>query len=135
MDISKHLGRPQVRPIPMTETPTIPGTRDLALALVGGDEIAKQVLDGVLAEREYQRQRWGGPHDLQHTPGEWATILLIWMGKLASEIPPYKDHTDPASRQAYRKRLRQIAAIAMAAEEAALKSSAGDPDNVRVSGL
>lgn len=84
--------------------------------------IEERVLHDVLAEREYQRQKWGGDHDQQFTPNDWASILMVWMGKLASEIPPYKEHSDPLSREAYQKRLTQIAAICMAAKEADLQS-------------
>ena len=102
-----HTGRPQIglRPVQEVKESTV-----------------EKILGDVLAEREFQRQKWGGDLDLQHTPNEWATILLVWLGKLASEIPPYKEHSDPLSREAYQKRLTQIAAICMAAKEADLRS-------------
>ena len=83
------------------------------------DDVPKRVLDLVLTERDYQRQRWTDEHDKKHTPTEWFAILTVYMGKLASETSPYKNDT-PQSNIAFLKRLTQLTAIGLAAQEALL---------------
>jgi hypothetical protein len=74
-------------------------------------------LEAVIREREYQRRRWQHS-DQMHTAVDWVTILTVWLGKAASEIPPYRMHNDPEGRKAFRKRLLQLTAIGLAALEA-----------------
>lgn len=75
-------------------------------------------LEEVIKEREYQSSRWGAPHDKQHSEEDWITILTVWLGKTASELPSYRLHNDPEGRKAFRKRLVQLTAIGLAALEA-----------------
>lgn len=70
----------------------------------------------VLAERDYQQQRWGTEHDAKHTADEWIAILSIWLGKTAMEAPIYTGRK--SSRDSFNRRLAQVAAICMAAIEA-----------------
>ena len=78
----------------------------------------RSILDAVLQEREYQRGRWGTPHDQQHSENDWVTILTVWLGKAASELPSFRMRDDPGGKKAFRKRLVQLTAIGMAALEA-----------------
>ena len=78
--------------------------------------LRRQAMNAILEEREYQRERWSTEHDREHGPGEWLNILSVYVGKLAYETPLYK--MKGYSREAFKKRLVQIAAIAMAAWEA-----------------
>ena len=83
-----------------------------------GNEAQRRVMAAVFEEREYQRQRWGAPHDKQHTRTDWLVILNVWMGKVAEHVPPYVASEDKGSLRSYRKRLVQTAAICLAALEA-----------------
>lgn len=82
----------------------------------------RAALEDVLRERLYQKDRWGTPHDTKHSAEDWVTILTVWLGKTASELPSYRLHDDPEGRKAFRKRLVQLTAIGLAALEAI-----GDP--------
>lgn len=75
------------------------------------DEVARKVLDDVLHERGYQRNRWGTGHDVLHSHFEWVTILTTWLGKAASSAIG-------GDRVGLRKRLVQVAAICLASIEA-----------------
>jgi hypothetical protein len=75
----------------------------------------RRALDAVLEERRYQKSRW--PNDHLHTPSDWVSILTVWLGKLASEAPPYRGTDDPKALEAFRKRLTQLTAIGLAARE------------------
>jgi hypothetical protein len=78
----------------------------------------RDALDGVLEEREYQRNRWGTPHDQQHSRADWLTILTVYSGKIAENVTPYAASDDKESLRGFRKRLTQMAAICLAALEA-----------------
>jgi hypothetical protein len=74
------------------------------------------VLDAVLQEREYQRQRWHS--DQHHQQSDWLAIMTVWLGKIASEAPPYRDPSNPEAAKAFKKRITQLTAIGLAALEA-----------------
>jgi len=84
--------------------------------------IQRTVLDQILEERTYQRNRWGDDHDLYHTKEDWMIILTSYLGKAASDAHPYRSTDDPAAMRAFKKRLVQTAAICVAALEALEKS-------------
>jgi hypothetical protein len=70
------------------------------------------VLDEVQAERQRQDEKWGGPeHDSEHEMDEWLNLLNARRG-LALHARYHGDSAD------YRRRLIQIAALAVAAVEA-----------------
>ena len=65
----------------------------------------------VIEERQRQRDQWNQQHDREHTGAEWAALLTIYVGKVAaSEFG--------RGPKEYRRRLIQVAAVAMAAIEA-----------------
>lgn len=72
---------------------------------------ARQVLEDVLKERDYQRGRWDTEHDVLHSHFEWVSILTTWLGKAASSALG-------GDRAGLRKRLVQVTAIGLAAIEA-----------------
>lgn len=72
--------------------------------------ISDRVVEEVLKEREYQREKWTVEHDVQHTPLEWLAILATWVGKASAAAIR-------GDRAGFRKRLVQVAAICMAAVE------------------
>ena len=74
------------------------------------------VMTAVLEEREYQRARWHS--DQHHQPSDWLAILTVWLGKTASEAPPYRDPSNPEALKAFKKRITQLTAIGLAALEA-----------------
>ena len=61
--------------------------------------------------------RAGTSNDHLHSPADWVNILTVWLGKLASEAPPYRSLQDPKAMEAFRKRLTQLTAIGLAARE------------------
>lgn len=61
-------------------------------------------LADTLAEREYQRERWGDDHDDTHDAEEWA----CWIGARVERLPARDDQ---------RAQLVRIAAMALAAAE------------------
>lgn len=69
-------------------------------------------------ERSYQRERWTNPHDDRHTGLEWAGLLARYVGRVADACL-----TD--NRDAFRRALVVIAAVAQAAYEADFR--ANDP--------
>jgi len=81
----------------------------------GDNQRQRQALEAVLVERKYQRERWHNDH--LHSPADWVNILTVWLGKLASEAPPYRSLQDPKAMEAFRKRLTQLTAIGLAARE------------------
>lgn len=82
----------------------------------------REVFNEILTEREYQKQRWGAEHDAKHTEQDWLSILTVWLGKAASTTHPYAfldaQLNVKKDKEAFRKRLIQIAAISLAAIEA-----------------
>ncbi len=67
------------------------------------------VLDEVKQERERQDAMWGGPdHDNYHGPDQWCCLLMERLGKAADM---------GISRDTFRRRLVQVAALAVAAIE------------------
>lgn len=78
----------------------------------------RTAIDEIIHERHYQNARWGTDHDCAHTMQDWISILTVWLGKAASQAPPYTVADDKSNRAAFRKRLVQLAAISVAAIEA-----------------
>lgn len=72
----------------------------------------RSVLDEVLEERDYQLKRWEDDED--HTLLEWTSILTIYVAKAVQETYLYRSQQN---RKGFRKRMRQVAAIALAALE------------------
>ncbi len=76
------------------------------------NEFRAGLLAEVDAERARQDEKWGGPeHDAHHEPAEWAEFIAAYNGwalMMARMDSPQK----------YRRRLIQIAALALAAAEA-----------------
>jgi hypothetical protein len=75
----------------------------------------RKAIDRILKEREYQRERWGSAHDRGHTIEEWSNIITVYTGKVAATVEPYGRHMD---KEAFKKRITQLAAICAAALEA-----------------
>jgi hypothetical protein len=76
----------------------------------------RKAIDEVLEERAFQDKKWGRSHDVEHTPEDWVAILTVYLGKVAYETPLYQH--GPPRKEILRKRLCQVAAIAIAAMEA-----------------
>jgi len=75
---------------------------------------ARKAIDHIIEERVYQKQRWTVMDDQQRSPGEWVTILTVYMGKLATETREWKGGPKP---EQFKKRLIQLGAICAAAIE------------------
>ena len=74
----------------------------------------KSIWHEIQAERERQREEWGGDyHDDQHGPMEWVAILT----KHAGSAMPGKLAHRVASIQRFRTQMVKVAAIAVAAVE------------------
>ena len=71
----------------------------------------------VQAERERQDAKWGGPdHDANHTAGDWISFIAEHADKaLRAEMGPIDGDAD---LDEYRRRLIEVAALAVAAVEA-----------------
>jgi len=67
------------------------------------------ILDEIVAEREYQDGKWGAAFDDANTVNDWAAYLGIYTGKATAITAP------PAER---RRQMLKVAAIAVAAVEA-----------------
>lgn len=79
--------------------------------------VARRAVDGVLEERDYQRERW--TTDQERTLQDWACILGTWTGKIQSTTYNPQGAVDtPEARQAFKKRVTQLGAICLAALEA-----------------
>lgn len=74
----------------------------------------RAAIDALIAERDYQRERWKEDHDRKHTPEDWLVILSVWLGKLGNETPMFQGAFDKSK---FLKRLIQLGAIAVAAYE------------------
>jgi len=80
----------------------------------GSDDIGRRAaIKLVLEERDFQVKRWGTDRDKKHTMQQWSTILSVYSGKVASCTEVYSN-----DRKAFKKRTRQLAAVALAALEA-----------------
>ena len=78
----------------------------------------RKAVQAVLEERDYQTKRWTLEHDRKHSSQDWASIMAVYVGKVASTTYPY-DYTDsPQGKESFRKRTTQLAAICLAALEA-----------------
>jgi hypothetical protein len=73
----------------------------------------RRALNRVLEERDHQIKRWTPEHDRRHTTQDWSTILTSYNGKVASTTSLYLD-----DKEAFKKRVTQLAAICLAALEA-----------------
>lgn len=81
-------------------------------------EGTKRILVEVEGERDRQNEKWGGPsHDAQHGPRDWAAFITEHLGKALDATRP----------QDYRRRMLQVAALAVAAIETADASTQPDP--------
>lgn len=72
----------------------------------------KIMIDDVLSERNRQDAKWGGiEHDITHSPNDWAAYVVRHLGRatIGAEIQDGRE---------YRKRLVEVAALAVAAIEA-----------------
>ena len=76
-------------------------------------EVPAQVLTLVLAERDYQIKRWGRDHDKSHKMVDWLNIMTVYTGKVGMASELYSN-----DRAAFKKRVKQLAAICLAALEA-----------------
>ena len=77
----------------------------------------RKAVQAVLEERDYQMKRWSFEHDKKHSSQDWASIMTVYLGKVASTTYPY-DYTDsPQGKESFRKRTTQLAAICLAALE------------------
>jgi len=81
------------------------------------DTSAQRALSMVLEERKYQKERWTQERDEGHTKEHWLNILVIWVGKAAQITQPYRGVEDRSTLIEFRKRMVQVAAIALAAVE------------------
>jgi hypothetical protein len=82
----------------------------------------KTVYDDVREERQRQDSQWGGPeHDDRHIPADWLSFIQRkWRAAENEAFGMAFGHTDDWRKQAtadYRRRLIQIAALAVAAVE------------------
>jgi len=76
----------------------------------------RQALELLYREMEFQSERWGSEHDKEHTPEEWMTIIMVYVGKAAHQTAPYTEGSDPnRSNQQFKKRLVQLGAICASA--------------------
>lgn len=77
----------------------------------GTNDRIRNVLDEIAAERRRQDSKWGGPdNDDTYTPGIWVQLIQDyagWSRVMAGMDSPLK----------YRKRMMQVAALAVAAVE------------------
>lgn len=49
--------------------------------------ISREVLAEIMAEREYQDQKWGGAdHDKNHAAWDWLVYVLKFAGKAATAV-------------------------------------------------
>lgn len=78
-------------------------------------EATRRAIDRIIEEHLHQRNRWTVTDDKQRHPGEWVTILSVYMGKLATETRAWKggERLDQ-----FKKRLTQLGAICASALEA-----------------
>lgn len=73
------------------------------------------VIDEILSERAYQIQRWDA-HDRDKDPKDWMSLVVVYAGKAAQELPLYQGPN--FSKKRFRKCLVKLAAVCMAAIEA-----------------
>lgn len=80
------------------------------------------VMAGILNERLRQDDKWGGPeHDDGHVPRDWAAFIIDALGQAMNAdtvglIPPTGDQRFDKAHE-YRRRMIQVAALAVAAVE------------------
>jgi hypothetical protein len=71
------------------------------------------ILHEIFQERQRQDEQWGGPeHDDQHIDDDWIALLRRRIDRADVDLNVNGDH------DSYRKRLIQVAALAVAATEA-----------------
>jgi hypothetical protein len=75
----------------------------------------RRVLADVEWERDKQNQQWGGnEHDDLHGPRDWAAFITEHLGKALDEA---EREREPERHSRYRRRLVEVAAVAVAAVE------------------
>jgi hypothetical protein len=84
--------------------------------------VQREVINLILAERGYQLQQWTPEEDQSKDPEEWLSILMVYMGKWASEMPVYQG--DNFSLERFKRRIRQVTAIGFAILEAIAEQEA-----------
>ena len=72
----------------------------------------RTVMETIVSEMDFQRQRWGN-ENVERSPEEWVALFSIYIGKLASETSIYR--RDAVNVGAYKRRLKQLAALASTA--------------------
>lgn len=85
----------------------------------------RAVIDLILTERSYQLQRWTPEEDQSKNPEEWLSILMIYVGKWAMEMPVYQ--AESFSLTMFKKRIRQVTAIGFAILEAIAELEESSP--------
>lgn len=75
----------------------------------------ERIIETIISEREKQ-QAIIPDDDRKKPPSHWVGILMIWLGKAASETPLNRGRTFSPSM--FKRRLIQISAICLAALEA-----------------
>ncbi len=66
----------------------------------------EKIIEEILAEREYQDHKWGGPeHDDIHSDSDWNSYIIKHLGKAF------------VSQLAFREQMIKVAALAVAAAE------------------
>lgn len=115
-----------------------PETEDAGVSL-DGSGTDRGFMQRLEDEREHQRRRWGDYHDDSHSLAEWTHILANMLGRFSqttedfirgvSVDPAVPDDAPyvPVSTEHVKKRLVDIAAVAMAAYEA-IDRHVGDDD-------
>ena len=77
----------------------------------------RRAVDAVLEERVYQKGRWTPEHDKKHSTQDWASIMAVYTGKVASSTYPYDYVDSEQGKETFKKRVTQLAAICLAALE------------------
>lgn len=74
-------------------------------------EVQEMAVDMVLAEREYQDEKWGGSgFDDTQTQGDWASYII-----------EYATGNGHAANYSFAKRMMKVAALGLAALEAEIR--------------
>lgn len=85
------------------------------------EQVRDKILEEIRAERERQIDEMGydGQQDLLKSPEDWITLIMIYLAKAAG-APMYGE-----PREIWDKRLVQVAALCIAAIEAAAENDWG----------
>lgn len=90
-----------------------------------------KIIDDIAWERTRQDERWGGPaHDDEHAPFDWLTYIDTYVTKVVVDDGVIAEGglVDP---EQYRRRLVQIAALAVAALESLDRTRGPEPHGAR----